>query len=110
MSLDITITNSARDQLKKIIVEKKFDDQHLRLAVRGGGCSGFNYDLSFTDKTDKFDKTGESNSIKIAVDNKSYLYLKNMTLDYRSDLMWSGFIFINPNAKSTCGCGTSFGT
>ncbi len=108
MALDIKISDAARDRLKKIVSEQKLEGKRLRLAIKGGGCSGFNYDLSFTDKTDKFDKLDEVNGIPIAIDGKSYIFLRGLTLDYVETLMQSGFVFQNPNAKSTCGCGTSF--
>jgi iron-sulfur cluster assembly accessory protein len=108
VALDIKITDGARDKIKSIIQEKNLLGQHLRLSIRGGGCSGFTYEMDFTDRTDKYDKTEEVNGVKLAIDQKSYLYLKGMTVDYTDSLMYSGFVFHNPNAKTTCGCGTSF--
>jgi iron-sulfur cluster assembly protein len=108
VALDIQITDSARDKINNLIEEKNLKDHYLRLSIKGGGCSGFTYEINFTDRTDKYDKTDELNGMKIVVDSKSYLYLKGMTIDYTDTLMYSGFVFTNPNAKTTCGCGTSF--
>jgi iron-sulfur cluster assembly protein len=80
----------------------------VRVGVKSGGCSGLSYDLKF-DKTQKeTDKVFESNGIKIIVDNKSFLYLIGTTLEYSGGLNGTGFVFKNPNANRTCGCGESF--
>ncbi len=110
MSLDIKITDTARDKIRTMIAQKGLINAILRLSIKGGGCSGFNYDMSFCDRSDKYDKTDQVNGIKIVVDVKSYLYIKGLTLDYLDEFMSSGFRFINPNVKTTCGCGTSFNT
>lgn len=108
MALDIQITDSARDKIKDLIKEKGLVIYYLRLSIRGGGCSGFTYEMDFTERTDKYDKMEEINGINIVVDQKSYLYLRGIIIDYTHTLMYSGFVFKNPNAKTTCGCGTSF--
>ena len=80
----------------------------VRVGVKSGGCSGLSYDLKF-DKTQKeTDKVFESNGIKIIVDTKSFLYLIGTTLEYSGGLNGTGFVFKNPNANRTCGCGESF--
>ena len=80
----------------------------VRVGVKSGGCSGLSYDLKF-DKTQKeTDKVFESNGVKIIVDTKSFLYLIGMTLEYSGGLNGTGFVFKNPNANRTCGCGESF--
>lgn len=88
------------------------EDLYLRLGVKGGGCSGFSYHLDFDSDIDpKFDRTFEMDGVKVVVDRKSLLFLAGITLDYTGDLHIlgeGGFVFINPNAAKTCGCGTSF--
>jgi iron-sulfur cluster assembly protein len=92
--------------------DKQGVDGVLRLGVLGGGCSGLSYQFKFDTKTRPSDHVfefGEENGrVRIAVDPKSMLYLHGMTLDYQETLMQSGFLFHNPNAKKSCGCGTSF--
>ena len=80
----------------------------LRLGVLGGGCSGLSYQFKFDTKTRPTDLLFEFDGVRIAVDPKSMLYLHGLTLDYRETLMQSGFVFENPNAHKSCGCGTSF--
>ena len=80
----------------------------LRVGVKGGGCSGLQYELTFEDDAKKDEKTFESNGMRIFVDLKSYLYLRGLTLDYSGGLNGKGFVFMNPNAVKTCGCGASF--
>src|SRR5687767_2702471 len=88
------------------------EDLYLRLGVKGGGCSGFSYHLDFdSDVDEKFDRFFDIEGVKVVVDRKSLLYLAGMTLDYTGDLHFlgeGGFVFVNPNASKTCGCGTSF--
>jgi iron-sulfur cluster assembly protein len=85
---------------------------YLRMGVKGGGCSGFSYALDFDRDIDpKFDRTYEFDGVKVVVDRKSLLFLAGTTLDYTGDLHVigeGGFVFENPNAKRSCGCGTSF--
>jgi iron-sulfur cluster assembly protein len=80
----------------------------LRLGVQGGGCSGLSYLIKFETESRPNDKVFEFDDVKIFVDPKSLLYLEGLTLDYTESLMQSGFAFQNPNAKKSCGCGTSF--
>ena len=80
----------------------------LRLGVQGGGCSGLSYLFRFDPKPRATDKVLEFDDVKVFVDPKSLLYLDGMTLDWKDTLMYSGFEFVNPNAKKSCGCGTSF--
>lgn len=102
----ITITPKASKQVKHLISEAS-NDFGLRLAVKGGGCSGLSYDLQFTSQEDK-DTVFEHDGYKIFMDAKSMIYLKGMSLDFQDGLQGKGFQFINPNATSTCGCGESF--
>jgi iron-sulfur cluster assembly protein len=105
------LTETAASAVKRIIGEHSLpaEKTKLRVAVRGGGCSGFSYmlDLTEDDKTEN-DEEIDSHGIKILVDMKSYLYLNGTEIDYRDEVMGSGFVFKNPNATSTCGCGSSF--
>ena len=80
----------------------------LRLGVLGGGCSGMSYQFKFEPKPRATDKIFNFDGVEVYVDPKSYLFLDGMTLDYKESLMYSGFAFENPNAKKSCGCGTSF--
>ncbi|MBP9152930.1 MAG: iron-sulfur cluster assembly accessory protein [Flavobacteriales bacterium] len=80
----------------------------IRVGVKGGGCSGLSYDLSFDTEMKEDDKVFEDNGMKVVVDKKSFLYLIGTELDYSGGLNGKGFIFKNPNANRTCGCGESF--
>ena len=92
------------------MLEDGFDPKKdfVRVGVKSGGCSGLSYDLKFDREQIESDKLFEDNGIKIIVDTKSFLYLIGTTLDYSGGLNGSGFIFNNPNANRTCGCGESF--
>jgi iron-sulfur cluster assembly protein len=81
----------------------------VRVAVKGGGCSGLTYDLDITDKQLETDRVVEQHGVKVMVDKKSYIYLVGTELEFSDGLNGKGFVFTNPNAKKTCGCGTSFG-
>lgn len=105
----ITITENAKNRLIDLrSQEGKGDDFNVRVSVKGGGCSGLMYDLSFDDKIEEKDEIFEDKDIKILVDKKSILYLFGTTLDFSGGLNGKGFQFINPNASRTCGCGESF--
>jgi len=84
------------------------DADFVRVGVNSGGCSGLSYELKFDNKTGDDDKVFVDNEIKIIVDKKSLLYLAGTTLEYSGGLNGKGFIFVNPNANRTCGCGESF--
>lgn len=101
----ITLTKFAANKIKELLVEKQ--ETGLRAAVQGGGCSGFTYQLKFDNKKDT-DREIDSHGVKLYVDPKSYLYLMGTEIDFVDQLNQSGFKFINPNAKRTCGCGESF--
>ncbi len=81
---------------------------YVRVGVKSGGCSGLSYDLTFDNKQEEKDKVFEENGIKIIVDKKSFLYLVGTVLEYSGGLNGKGFVFNNPNANRTCGCGESF--
>jgi len=99
---------------KKKVVELMKDDgynpnmDYVRVGVKSGGCSGLSYDLKFDKEKEVEDKIFEDNGVKIIIDKKSFLYLIGTTLDYSGGLNGTGFVFNNPNANRTCGCGESF--
>jgi iron-sulfur cluster assembly protein len=105
------LTETAAREIKKIIEEQALpaDQTRLRVGVKGGGCSGFSYMLDLTEepKTEN-DEEMDSHGVKILVDMKSYLYLNGVEIDFKDEVMGRGFVFKNPNATSTCGCGSSF--
>ena len=80
----------------------------VRVAVKGGGCSGLTYDLDITDQELETDRVVEQHGVKVMVDKKSYIFLVGTELEFSDGLNGKGFVFVNPNAKKTCGCGTSF--
>ena len=102
----ITLTEPAALKIKTMLESR--DEIGVRPAVRGGGCSGFTYKLEFVSAKDAKDRVIEANGVTLYVDPKSYLYLMGTQIDYVDDLNQSGFKFVNPNAKRTCGCGESF--
>ena len=104
----IHVTDKAAEQIKSIMLKEGLLDHGLRVAVMGGGCSGMSYKLAFEKEPAGEDKVYEEKGVRIFVDGKSYLFLNGMTLDFSDGLNGTGFSFLNPNAKSTCGCGTSF--
>lgn len=105
----ISVTEKAKDQIITLRKEEGHSDEHnIRVAVKGGGCSGLMYDLFFDDKVKSDDQIFEDNEVKILVDKKSLLYLLGTTLDFTDGLNGKGFQFVNPNASRTCGCGESF--
>jgi iron-sulfur cluster assembly protein len=104
----VSMTPVAVNRVKELMTTQKLDSAFLRMGVRGGGCSGMTYDLQFDSELRKHDKQFEVDGVKVVVDVKSYLYLNGTTLDYVTQGLTGGFTFVNPNAKSSCGCGTSF--
>ena len=104
----ITVTEKAVKQLKIAMKSAGDENQILRMSVEGGGCSGMTYKMDFDTQQQEFDKVFESNGLKIVCDLKSWLYLKDIEVDYSNDLLNGGFQIKNPNADRTCGCGTSF--
>lgn len=105
----IEVTDKAKERIIELRKqEKKSDLHHIRVAVKGGGCSGLMYDLFFDDKVIADDQVFEDKGVKILVDKKSLLYLLGTRLDFSDGLNGKGFQFINPNASRTCGCGESF--
>ena len=105
----IEITEKAKLKLSDLLAaEGKNQDHHVRVSVKGGGCSGLMYDLSFDAEIQPADQVFEDKGLKILVDKKSLLYLLGTKLDFSDGLNGKGFQFINPNATRTCGCGESF--
>ncbi len=105
----IVMTDKALEMIRAALEETQGEDgDFLRVGVKGGGCSGFQYSLNFTDEVDDEDILVLVNELKIVTDAFSASYLKGTELDYVETLQGNGFKFNNPNAKRTCGCGSSF--
>jgi len=107
--MPVTLSERAAKQVKELKQAQKLPENvFLRMGVKGGGCSGMSYALEFDTELGPHDKEFEIDGIKVVVDKKSYLYLNGTTLDYVQQGLTGGFTFVNPQAKSSCGCGTSF--
>jgi iron-sulfur cluster assembly protein len=105
----ISVTEKAKERIYNLRQEEGHtDNHHIRVSVKGGGCSGLMYDLHFDDMINEKDDVFEDKGVKIIVDRKSLLYLLGTTLEFSDGLNGKGFQFINPNATRTCGCGESF--
>ena len=105
----ITVSENAKQHALQLMKnENKPEGSFIRVGVEGGGCSGLSYKLEFDNQVKEGDQVFEDKGIKIAVDKKSFLYLIGTELDYSGGLNGKGFVFINPNASRTCGCGESF--
>ena len=109
--MPINLSEAAAKEIKDIIKQQGLPEEKtcLRVGVKGGGCSGFSYMLDLTEEPKtEMDEEIECQGIKILVDMKSYLYLNGVEIDFKDEVMGRGFVFKNPNATSTCGCGSSF--
>jgi len=106
----IFLTETAAREVKAIIQQQELDPEKIRLrvGVKGGGCSGFSYLLDLTETQKETDEVFEQHGIKVICDPKSLLYLSGTTVDFRDEIMGRGFVFNNPNATTSCGCGSSF--
>ncbi len=116
----VMLTETAAREVKQIVNQQlesakaespdspAFEKLFLRVGVKGGGCSGFNYTLDLTDQKLEEDETFDCHGVEVICDPRSYLYLNGVTVDFRDEVMGRGFVFNNPNATSTCGCGSSF--
>jgi len=108
----IHVTEKAASEIKRLLQKETSspsgNESFIRVQVIGGGCSGMSYKLGFDTKKSENDKTFEENGVKVVVDPKSFLYLAGTTLDFSDGLQGTGFNFVNPNAKKSCGCGSSF--
>ncbi|MGB5172715.1 HesB/IscA family protein [Eudoraea sp.] len=106
----IKVSETAKKRVSLLMEEEGFNAEKdfVRVGVKSGGCSGLSYELDFDNKVNDSDKVFEDNSVRIIVDKKSFLYLVGTTLEYSGGLNGKGFVFNNPNAQRTCGCGESF--
>lgn len=105
----LKLSETAIKQVKQLKTAQNLaEDVFLRMGVKGGGCSGMSYQLEFDSELGPHDKEFDIEGVKVVCDKKSYLYLNNTMLDYVTQGLTGGFTFVNPNAKSACGCGTSF--
>ena len=106
----IKVSESAKKKVVSLMEDDGFNatTDFVRVGVKSGGCSGLSYDLTFDKEEKENDKVFEDNGIKVIVDKKSFLYLVGTTLEYSGGLNGKGFVFNNPNANRTCGCGESF--
>ncbi len=106
----IELSETAAREISTIIEQQKLDKQKIRLrvGVKGGGCSGFSYLLDLTEEQRDSDEVFDQHGVQVVCDPKSYLYLNGVKIDFRDEVMGRGFVFNNPNATSSCGCGHSF--
>ena len=114
----VIVTELAAKEISNIMASQELDKEgtHLRVGVKGGGCSGFSYILDLTETKKEGDEQwdynfqveGEPLTVSVICDPKSYLYLNGTTVDFKDEVMGRGFVFENPNATNTCGCGSSF--
>ena len=106
----IQVSETAKKRVISLMEDEGFDasKDYVRVGVKSGGCSGLSYELKFDDKIGETDKIFEANDIRIIVEKKSFLYLVGTILEYSGGLNGKGFVFNNPNAQRTCGCGESF--
>ncbi len=106
----IELTERAAQEVKTIFEQNSLpaEKSYLRLGVKGGGCSGFSYALDLTENKNDNDEEWEIHGVKVICDPKSYVYLNGVSVDFKDEVMGRGFVFNNPNASSSCGCGSSF--
>jgi iron-sulfur cluster assembly protein len=106
----IEVTDKALARIRSAMAKEQVSPETggLRLGVQGGGCSGLTYNIRFDSKPRERDRVFDYDGVRVFVDPKSFIYLNGMILDYQEGLMQQGFVFRNPNATKSCGCGTSF--
>ncbi len=106
----IDVTERAIAKIRAAMAKENVDPSQggLRVGVQGGGCSGLSYNIRFDTQPRERDRVFEFGGVRVFVDPKSFIYLHGMTLDYQETLMQQGFVFVNPNASKSCGCGSSF--
>ncbi|MEX0996986.1 MAG: iron-sulfur cluster assembly accessory protein [Flavobacteriaceae bacterium] len=106
----IKVSDTAKTKISQLMAEEGFNvtNDFVRVGVKSGGCSGLSYELKFDKSSREEDKIFEDNAVKIIIDKKSFLYLVGTTLEFSGGLNGKGFVFNNPNANRTCGCGESF--
>jgi len=110
LAMAILVTERAAQEVKSIVEQQSLseDKMYLRMGVKGGGCSGFSYSLDLTESKSEQDEEWSIHGIRVICDSKSVLYLDGVTLDFKDEMTGRGFVFNNPNATGTCGCGSSF--
>lgn len=106
----LLFTDSAANKVKSLIEEEGNDNLKLRVFVTGGGCSGFQYGFTFDEAMNDGDTAVENNGVTLLIDPMSYQYMVGAEIDYKEDLEGAQFVIRNPNATTTCGCGSSFST
>lgn len=104
----ITATPAAQEKIKDLLAEENDPNKNLRIYVQGGGCSGLSYGFTFDEERNEDDFEIVEDGVKVLVDSMSMQYLEDAVIDYKDDLMGSSFTIKNPNATTTCGCGSSF--
>jgi iron-sulfur cluster assembly protein len=105
----VFLTERAAEEVKTIVKQQELPESiYLRMGVKGGGCSGFSYALDLTEQRSDNDEEWELHGVKVICDPRSHLYLDGTTVDFKDEVMGRGFVFNNPNASGTCGCGSSF--
>ncbi|HEF5872164.1 TPA: iron-sulfur cluster insertion protein ErpA [Burkholderia cenocepacia] len=108
MPMPFVFTDAAADKVKQLIDEEGNPDLKLRVFVQGGGCSGFQYGFTFDEEVNEDDTVMDKNGVQLLIDSMSYQYLVGAEIDYKDDLNGAQFVIKNPNATTTCGCGSSF--
>ena len=108
MPAPLVFTDNAADKVRKLIDEEGNPELKLRVFVQGGGCSGFQYGFTFDEETSEDDTVMQKNGVTLLIDAMSYQYLVGAEIDYKEDLEGAQFVIKNPNATTTCGCGSSF--
>ena len=108
MNVDLTFTDAAASKVKRLIEDEDNTNLKLRIYISGGGCSGFQYGFSFDENVGEGDYTVENNGVTLVIDPMSYQYLIGAEVDYTEGLEGAQFVVRNPNATTTCGCGSSF--
>ncbi|AKM00325.1 iron-sulfur cluster insertion protein ErpA [Burkholderia cepacia] len=108
MPLPFVFTDAAADKVKQLIDEEGNPDLKLRVFVQGGGCSGFQYGFTFDEEVNEDDTVMNKNGVQLLIDSMSYQYLVGAEIDYKDDINGAQFVIKNPNATTTCGCGSSF--
>lgn len=106
--MSVSITKFADEKISEIMRKSQSESSYLRIAIKGGGCSGYSYEFSFTEEPESEDRIFSFDNIKVCIDNTSYFFLNGMEIDYEEEAFKSGIIINNPNAKRSCGCGESF--
>lgn len=107
-SVEVTFSDAAANKVKHLIAEEKNPNLKLRIYISGGGCSGFQYGFTFDESVNEGDTAVEKNGVTLLIDPMSFQYMVGAEIDYKEDLEGAQFVIRNPNATTTCGCGSSF--